>query len=81
MKLNWTEKKISGIPYWEAETPIGRFSLQFEPTNNIRGPWRLLIERKNEFVPMDVRHYHDIDNAKEEASFIAAAVTVTEGLV
>ncbi len=78
MKLNWVEQQISGVRYWEAVTPVATFTLMLEPTNNIRGPWRLLIARVNEFVPEHARHYHDLENAKEEAALINEAVMKVE---
>lgn len=80
MKLDWVQKILNGNTYWEAKTSIGRFTLSFQPTNNIRGPWSLLIQRNNDFVPNDNRYYHDLENAKEEAGLIAAAVMAAEKL-
>ena len=77
MKLAWEEKE-DGIRYWEAVSPVARFCLQLYPTNNIRGPWCLLIERTNTFILPENRYYHDLENAKEEADLINQAVLRAE---
>ena len=80
--LNWETKTAFGTPYFEAvlgdfERHDGvRFSIQHQPTNNLRGPYLLLIESEGTWPTFDhadqpARYYHVLTTAKLEALLIA----------
>lgn len=82
--LNWIDK---GAPHAFREAVLGnfeaddgvRFTIVCEPTNWLRGEWKLLVEVEDynhtwpRFDDMDqpVRYYHSIVRAFEEAQAIA----------
>ena len=90
--LNWEEKSLSGIIYWEAtlgnflEGSGVRFSIEHWPTCNRRGPYTLLIEVEDHqkiwgcFDDQDQprRYFHQLENLKSEANAIAEAILATK---
>ncbi len=82
MKLNWLEVVVHNpegdFLFWKAETPVAVFTLNLEPEKLIRGPWRLVIWRVNELVSEQTRFYHDLENAKEEATLMNDAIMKAE---
>lgn len=85
--LSWEKVKIEfGPPYYEAtlgnfyEKDDGvRFSIQFQPTNNLRGQYLVLIESIGSWPQFDeadqpARYYHSLITAQSEACCIAEAM-------
>lgn len=81
-ELNWREKILNGATYHEAF--IGdfsnndgvRFSLVIQPTSNIRGIFKLLVEVADTNFKWETfydatRYYHDLQHALGEAELIA----------
>lgn len=82
MKMNvlkWEAKD----GYWEARTEqdSGIYcTVNFLPTCNIRGPWRLVMEVPGwDEMDQPMRYYHSFDTAVLEASNIAFAYLLHSG--
>lgn len=87
-KLPWKEKDIEGVEYYEAEIGDFRggsgvlFSFNYQPTCQLRGRWRLLVEVNDhgyiwpsfDHQDQPMRYFHQLNNMLSEADEIAAAM-------
>jgi len=80
--LVWRAVVNDGLTYHEAEvgdfmgTGGLRFTLEHRPTNNLRGPWIVLVETRGDYPGWGEteRYYHVLECAKREASALACVL-------